>query len=147
MTEQQNSGRTFRPARDGLGKVLGELEAEVMESVWTADPEPVTAREIAEVLGPKCDVQYITLVTVLNNLVRKGLLSRAKSGKAFQYHVRLTRESFVAGISREVMAGLIGLGPELAVNSFVDVLRDEAPAELERLKSLLVEKRKQEEGG
>jgi predicted transcriptional regulator len=146
MTDQGNrAGRTVRPTRDGLGKVLGELEAEVMEIVWTS-PDSVTARDIETRVGDRRDVQYITLVTVLNNLARKGVLSREKAGKAYKFRPVLTRDAFLQKITREVMAGIMGLGPELAVNSFVDLLQDEAPEELSRLKRLLTERQAREAG-
>ena len=37
----QESPKTFRPGAKGLKRVLGELEADIMESVWSAEgPSP-----------------------------------------------------------------------------------------------------------
>lgn len=136
------SAGTFRPARDGLAKILGELEAEVMEYVWI-NPEPVSAREVADAIGEDRGVQYITLLTVMNNLWRKKLLKRRKRGRAFVYQASLDRDEYLRRVSREVFSGMLDLGGELAVSSFVDVLAELAPAELRRLKKKLSERRKE----
>lgn len=140
MGNKDKAGPTFRPSREGLAKVLGELEAEVMEYVWSAAPEPVTARDVEEAVGEVLGVQYITLVTVLNNLCRKRLLKRTRVGRAFNYRPRLERDDFLRQVSHDVFSGMVDLGAEVAVTSFVDVLAELAPEEIERLKQKLTER-------
>ena len=130
-------GPTYRPSKDGLAKVLGELEAEVMECVWST-AEPVSARTVEEHIGK--GREYITLVTVLNNLCRKGLLTREKEGRAFLYIPRMTKDEFVEKVSREIFSGMMSLGREAALRSFVDVLAENAPDDLEALKKRLTER-------
>lgn len=144
MGNRENAGPTFRPAREGLAKILGDLEADVMECVWGAAPVPVTARDVEDALGDLRRVQYITLVTVLNNLWKKKLLKRRRSGRAFAYQARIERDEYLRQISRDVFAGVVDLGPELAVSSFVDVLADMGPQEIERLKKKLAEHSRRE---
>ena len=141
--KEEFSGPTFRPSREGLGKVLGDLEAAVMEYIWQAS-EPVTARVVAENVGEQRGVQYITVITVLNNLWRKKLLSRRKSGRALKYKPRMERDEFLRQVSRDVFSGMMDLGPQMAVNSFIDVLAELAPGEIERLKRKLAKKRRTE---
>lgn len=138
------AGPTFRPFKDGLAKVLGELEADVMECVWS-EAQPVSARRVEDEIGRQRGVQYITLVTVLNNLCRKGLLTREKEGRAFYYLPRMTRDQFVEKVSREILSGIMGLGREAALRSFVDVLAENAPDQLEALKKELKARKVQEE--
>lgn len=132
----------FRPMRDGLAKVLGELEADVMEFVW-AQPRPVSARTVEEEIGAARGVQYITLVTVLNNLWKKRLLARKRDGRAFLYRPRVTREEYIRRVSREILSGIVSLDRDLAISSFVDVLAEDAPDELQRLKDRLAARRKE----
>lgn len=138
---------TFRPSREGLAQVLGELEAEIMEFVWREAVTPLPARAVADRVGKARGVQYITVVTVLNNLCRKGLLQREREGRAFQYEPALTRDEFVAQVSREVLSGVLRLGPELAVNSFVDALAEVDPGELRRLRERLDARRRSDKEG
>lgn len=139
MGNREKAGPTFRPAREGLAKVLGDLEADVMEFVWGAAPVLVTARDVDVALSELRGVQYITLVTVLNNLWKKKLLKRKRVGRAYAYQPRIERDEYLRRISRDVFAGVVDLGPELAVSSFVDVLADLGPREIERLKKKLAE--------
>ena len=144
MANREKAGPTFRPAREGLAKILGDLEADVMECVWGAAPAAVTARDVEDALGDLRGVQYITLVTVLNNLWKKKLLKRKRFGRAFAYQAKIEREEYLRQISRDVFAGIVDLGPELAVSSFVDVLADMGPKEIERLKKKLAEHSRRE---
>ena len=57
---------------------LGELEAAVMDRIWTGD-RPVLVREVVEALQPERPSAYTTVMTVMDNLHRKGwLTSRAR---------------------------------------------------------------------
>jgi BlaI family transcriptional regulator, penicillinase repressor len=121
---------TFRSEREGLGKLLGPLEAELMECVWACQ-EPVTARDVRTRSGT--GTKYVTVVTVLNNLCRKGVLKRQLRGKTLMFTPSRSREDFLSSVSERVVRGLVDLSPRIAVNSFVGVLDDlpeEALAEL-----------------
>jgi predicted transcriptional regulator len=68
------------------GAGLGPLEAEVMDVLWRAG-RPLTVREVAADLnndrsGP---LAYTTVMTVMSRLAGKGLLSRSRSGRRFEY--------------------------------------------------------------
>ena len=137
MSNKERPEPTFRPAREGLAKIMGDLEADVMEFVWATSPVHVTARDVDDALGELRGVQYITLVTVLNNLWKKKLLKRRRYGRAFAYQPKIERDEYLRQVSRDVFAGIVDLGPELAVSSFVDVLAGLGPQEIERLKKKL----------
>lgn len=142
--KDERSVPTFRASREGLSQVLGDLEADIMEFLWSEVQEPVPARIVAERVGKERGNAYITVVTVLNNLCRKGLLRREKRGRAFYYEPQISREQFVRRVSREVLSGVVRLGPELAISSFVDVLAEVGPEEVEHLRRRLEERRREE---
>lgn len=147
MSEHDDAAApNFRPAHEGLTRVLGSLEAEIMEFFWGEADQPLAARAVAEFVGPRRGVKYITVVTVLNNLCRKGLLRREKEGRAYVYEPTLDRGRFLEQVSRDVLSGVVRLGPDVAVNSFVDVLAELDPDQLETLRRKLAE-RKKEKGG
>lgn len=128
----KKEGAVFHADRTGLAKLLGSLEAELMEVVWSTAP-PVTARDVHE--RATAEVKYVTVVTVLNNLWRKGLLSRERDGRAFQYRATSTREEFVRAASEGVFRGLLDLSPRIAVNSFVGVLDALSLDQIEELRA------------
>ena len=63
---------------------LGGLEKAIMDRLWVWN-RPATVREVLEDLIRERKVAYTTVMTVMTNLERKGLLSRALVGRAYAY--------------------------------------------------------------
>jgi predicted transcriptional regulator len=82
---------------------LGELEAVVMARLWAAD-RPVSVRDMVQELRQDRTLAYTTVMTVLDNLHRKGLLSRTKEGRAYRYTPVQTREEHTAALMEQVLA-------------------------------------------
>ena len=80
---------------------LGQLESAVMECVWSAE-NPVSVRDVLEVLSQDRAIAYTTVMTVMDNLRSKGLLTRKKHGKAYRYRPDLTREQYTAAYMQQV---------------------------------------------
>jgi predicted transcriptional regulator len=136
---------TVRLTADGLAKVLGDLEARVMQAVWRIG-EPASAREVHEVVTRAHRVELLTVITVLNKLVSKGLLSRAKREDLFHYRARMSEQEFMAHASRMVVEGILSLAPDAVAASLVDVLAERDPEQLAEL-AKLIRKRMREQGG
>ncbi|MCZ2404448.1 BlaI/MecI/CopY family transcriptional regulator [Paenarthrobacter sp. Z7-10] len=83
---------------------LGELEQAVMDRMWSWD-HPVAVREVLEDLQRGRNLAYTTVMTVMDTLHRKGILTRHKEGRAFIYRPALTREQHTAAFMGEVLAG------------------------------------------
>jgi predicted transcriptional regulator len=73
---------------------LHELEAEVMEEVWTQDVASV--RAVMDLLNARADHPraYTTYMTILARLHRKGLLTRRREGKTDFYRPAYSREAY-----------------------------------------------------
>jgi predicted transcriptional regulator len=82
---------------------LGELEAEVMAAVW-ARGATVTVREVHGDLSGQRTLAYTTVMTVMDNLHRKGLLRRAMDGRAWRYEAILSRAEYSAQLMRDILA-------------------------------------------
>lgn len=82
---------------------FGELEASVMDILWDAE-RPLLVREVVDLLHPRRPLAYTTIMTVLDNLHRKGVLSRARDGRAWMYEPVLTRQAYTAQLMREALA-------------------------------------------
>jgi predicted transcriptional regulator len=100
---------TFRPRQPGLRKLLGDLEAEVMEVVWShPDGCRITVREVYERLLAERKVAYTTVMTVMGNLAKKDVLRVEKDGPAYTYFAPLDRAAFteraVGGIVADLLA-------------------------------------------
>ncbi|MBL8981850.1 MAG: BlaI/MecI/CopY family transcriptional regulator [Gemmatimonadetes bacterium] len=127
---------TVRLSAEGLAKVLGDLEARVLRTVWSFD-EPQPARVIHERLLDQHTVSHLTTITVLNKLVTKGILARTSWGGLFHYSALLTEEQFMKVASRHVIEGILSLQPDAVTASFVDALAEHRPEQLEELARLV----------
>ncbi|WP_405133043.1 BlaI/MecI/CopY family transcriptional regulator [Nocardia sp. NBC_01388] len=81
---------------------LGELEAAVMDVIWATD-EPVRVREVLDGLAETRRPAYTTVMTVMDNLHRKGWLDRERIGRPFWYSARRSREEAAADALRAVL--------------------------------------------
>jgi predicted transcriptional regulator len=128
----------FNLGGHGLTRVLGELEARIMETVWHLGAP--TGKQICEALGPGS--HYKTVLTVANRLVEKGLLAREPTGeRAFRYRAVESREAFLDRISGNVASGLVGDFGKPALARFVDAAEAIDPAYLDELERLVRERK------
>jgi predicted transcriptional regulator len=132
--------RGFRPTDRGIKQVLGKLEAEVMQILWQRSNQTVS--EVEDRLRRKRGIAHTTVLTTLDRMHRKGYLTREKSGKAFVYAPRYSREEFERGLAQEVLGALLGGMGEPALSTFVELIGEDE-GKLERLEELI--KRKREE--
>lgn len=127
---------TVRLSARGLAKVLGDLEARVLRAVWKAG-KPSTAREIHTRVIRQHKVELLTVITVLNKLVTKGVLVRGKKDDLFHYWARSSKKEFMASASRRVVEGILSLGPQAVAASLVDALAERDPEQLAELGRLV----------
>lgn len=82
---------------------LGHLENTVMELLWTRGESNV--RDAMD--GLDRPLAYTTVMTTLDRLYKKGLLSRRKSERAFFYSPRLTQREWEQKRAGDLVAGLL----------------------------------------
>jgi predicted transcriptional regulator len=81
---------------------LGELERAIMEVVWAADG-PVTGRAVVDELSRDRRVAYTTVLTVMDRLVGKDLLTRQRQGRAHTYQAAQSRAAYTADLMASVL--------------------------------------------
>ncbi|TSD52963.1 BlaI/MecI/CopY family transcriptional regulator [Aeromicrobium piscarium] len=81
---------------------LGQLETAVMQRLWDWG-RSVSVREVVEDLHKERRIAYTTVMTVLDNLHRKGLVHREKHGRAYQYTAVMSREAHTTGLLEDVL--------------------------------------------
>ena len=91
-------------------------------------------------------VSPLTSTTVLNRLVRKGFLSRARVSGRLHFSARLDESDFVSQASRRAVEGILSLGAEAVTESIVDVLAERDPEQLAELARLIRRKLREQEG-
>lgn len=139
MAKSRVQIRAFHPHMKGIKRALGELEAEVMDCLWEMPESSV--KEIWEKLSPRRALAYTTIMTTMDRLYQKGLLQRAKSGKAFLYAPRFSRQEFEEILTEEVLQGLVGATSEPLMSAFLDLLSEKDPGSLDRLEVMIRRRR------
>jgi predicted transcriptional regulator len=81
---------------------LGELERAIMEVVWAADG-PLTGRAVVDELSRDRQVAYTTVLTVMDRLVGKDLLTRRRQGRAHTYQAAQSRAAYTADLMASVL--------------------------------------------
>ncbi len=132
--------QTFKPHRTGLGRVLGDIEKAVMDVIWNKDE--ATGREIFEEVGKEKNLAFTTVLTVMDRLMKKGLIKRMKHDKLFVYTATMSRDDFVRHVSQEVLQGIFDISSGSVASSFVDILYKTNPEHLESLTRFIEEKKR-----
>ena len=115
-------------------RLLGELEAAVMDRLWARESSALV-RDILEDLASERALAYTTVMTVLENLHRKGFVTRVKEGRAYRYAATKSREAHTAELMGEVLSA--STDRSAALLHFVDQM---PPEEVARLRELLAER-------
>jgi len=82
---------------------LGDLEVQVMQCIW-ARREPVTVRDVLDDLRKGRPLAYTTVMTVMDNLRKKGWLQRRQAGRAYRYEPLVSAEEYSATLMRQALA-------------------------------------------
>ncbi|ASU82180.1 CopY family transcriptional regulator [Nocardiopsis gilva YIM 90087] len=80
---------------------LGDLERAVMDVLWAQD-EPLTVREVGRALADR-DLAHTTVMTVLDRLAKKEVVSRDREGRAWRYRPAASRESYVSELMYDAL--------------------------------------------
>ncbi len=130
----------FKSSREILENSLGALERDAMDLVWARGE--ISVREACAHFGPS--VAYTTVMTTMDRLFKKGLLTRRKVGRAFVYAAAASRDAVEGAVATELVHSLLQReGEPLPVlSSLVDAVSDRDRALLEELERLIREKRR-----
>src|SRR5262249_39095301 len=132
----------FKRPREVVCMALGKLEREALEQTWRRGE--MSVREMHLAFGES--VAYTTVMTTLDRLYKKGLLTRRKDGRAFFYSPRISREEFEQEVAEDVIDGLLGRSTESAepiMACFVDAVGERDRELLDELDRLIQDKRRQ----
>ena len=114
----------------GIRKALGFLEADIMEIIW--EKGKISVREVFEIIKNKRDIAYTTVMTTMDRLYKKGILSRKKIVKGYTYWPEVTEKTLKNHIIRETLKGLFSDMKEPLMSYFAN---PEEPEDLEVIKN------------
>jgi predicted transcriptional regulator len=133
----------FKRPREVVCQTLGKLERRVMEETWRRGE--VSVREVFNTFDEQ--IAYTTVMTTLDRLHKKNLLTRRKDGRAFLYSPKVSREEMEQGVTKDVIDGLLGSnvasGIEPVLACIVDAVSERDRELLDELDRLVKEKRRE----
>ncbi len=120
-----------RPSNASRG--FAPLESEVMDAIWDVS-RPLSVREVLDALNERRSepLAYTTVMTVMNRLAAKNVLTRQGERRSYVY------EATAADAAGIAVRDVIRTYGDAAVAHFVDEARGD-PGVLRRLRGLLAE--------
>jgi len=132
----------FKPHEKKLSKVLGDLEADIMDALWRIQHGNV--KEIHKEISQERKAAITTIATVLDRLHEKNLVERElkkDGGLHYEYKPAVTKKQFEKTVARAVLEGLFEAFGDSAISYLADrvAIKDKRTLEefkrnLERLK-------------
>ncbi|MGD0267794.1 MAG: BlaI/MecI/CopY family transcriptional regulator [Candidatus Sulfotelmatobacter sp.] len=132
--------RIFHPFRSS-SRQLGPLEQRMLDWLWAKSS--ATVRELVE--GDCQDLAYTTVMTTLDRLFKKGLLTRSEEGRAFRYAPRFSREEMHREVAGHAFRQLLDASPasSLPLSFLVEILGERDEQLLDDLRKLVDRKRRE----
>ena len=128
-----------------LEAVFGPLEIRVLQALWARR----AAASVRDLQPQFPGVAYTTLMTTLDRLFRKGTLSRKKSGRAFYYTPKATRDQLLSDLAGSTFATMLPGDHAAArpiLSMFVDTVGRRDKSLLDDLEAMVRERREQLKG-
>jgi BlaI family penicillinase repressor len=132
--------RIFHPFRSA-SQQLGPLEQRMLEALWARGN--ATVRDLLEA-GCQ-DLAYTTVMTTLDRLFKKGLLTRSEEGRAFRYAPQFSREELHREAASQAFRQLLDASPasDLPLSFLVEILGERDAQLLDDLRKLVERKRRE----
>jgi predicted transcriptional regulator len=128
--------RRSKASRQPATPPLHELEAEVMEEIWTQGE--ATVRTVMDALNKRTSKPraYTTYMTIMARLHKKGVLDRRREGKTDFYAPKLDRAEFMASRAAAEVEDLVDQYGEVALSHFARQVASLDPARRRALQRL-----------
>jgi predicted transcriptional regulator len=135
------SGREQKPSDLHDQVELGPLEMEVMEILWTRGRSSV--RDVVQEL--RRPLAYTTIMTTLDRLFKKALLTREKCERAFFYVPSFSRREWEENRAGRWLSGFLSepkLSGELLISCLLEAVGKHDEALLDELERQIALKRR-----
>jgi predicted transcriptional regulator len=124
-----------RTNRDPIASELGAAQAEIMNVIW--ETEGATMPEIHAAINEKrkTGAAYTTVLTFVQRLYARDLLTREPEGRTFRYRATKSRDELMASWSDEMIDRLIDDYGQIAIARLDDRLQSLDPERLAKLRA------------
>jgi predicted transcriptional regulator len=115
---------------------LGELEATVLRTLW--DGGELSTPEVVSRVAESRQLAYTTVLTVLQRLHRKGVVSRRLVGKVHWYTAAVSREELAQRKGETLAEAVVELS-SVGLSAFLSEAQRLDPAFVAKLRERLIE--------
>ena len=112
---------------------IGSLEADILAIIW--ESQRATVRDVYETLREQRPIAYTTVMTVMNNLVKKDLLTQDRSGIAYIYTPAIPGNEVASTILDSVVERLFRGRSNQALSDLLGLKHDLTPEQGEKLRT------------
>jgi|GEM_PF-2034848 len=98
---KQLSEKSKEPDPQAEFQLPGRREFQVLRLLW--DAPPLTVQDVRDRLPAQTSLAYTTVMTILDQLHRKGLVHRRRVGRAYRYRPAQEPET----VCRSLVAGFV----------------------------------------
>ena len=114
-----------------------ELELQILKVLWEDSPATVErVRAALAELDPPRELTYSSVITMLNIMVKKGLLTREKSGRAFEFSPSVQEKDINRGMVGDLVRRVFD-GSATALMLEVLETQDLDPEELKLVRRMI----------
>ena len=126
----------MRSAKGAPFTGIGSLEADILAVVWQYDQ--TTVRVVYETLLERRQIAYTTVMTVMNNLVKKHLLVQDRSHIAYVYSPAIPGREVVQTVLESVVDRLLTGQSNVAVSQLLKLDGELTPEQTDQVRAFAV---------
>lgn len=124
-----------------MSKSISPLEREVMNVVW--DLKECSIRDVMGKLNQEKKLAYTTVATLLQRLLKKGLVNRASHGTLLSYTPKVSKEMYGKKIAKSFIQTFMSSFGDTAIVSFAESI-DKLPRDKKDYLLQLLEKQNED---
>ena len=117
---------------------IGSLEADILAVVW--EQGRTTVREVYETLRERRQIAYTTVMTVMNNLVKKHLLDQDKSNIAYVYTPAIPGREVAQTVLDSVVMRLLRGQYNVALSQILKLDKELTPEQVAEVRAYIRER-------
>jgi predicted transcriptional regulator len=132
--------QNFKFNEKGLNRFFGPLEAKIMNILWNSSE--LAIKDVQQKLEKEKKTSFNTVMTVMNRLVEKEVLTKRMEGRGSLYQPVLTKDEFLERQSKELTNGLIDEFGQIVVSHMIDSIEEADERLIAKLEQKIKEMKK-----
>ncbi len=136
-------GIRFRPEQKGLRVALFDLEADIMDTIWSKGWDSFSVGDVHKILQQSRKIAYTTVMNTIVRLHEKELLAREKDGRRYVYRPTMSRSEFDQSMARDILGRLTEDGRDVAMALLIERVDSADEEGLARLEAMIQARRKE----